>query len=96
MVNINVLETFYDLKAHVERRAGSTFHETEARAAEIEAALPGYVTVCTIEEAEAKKSGKPLDYGKFTVAQLKDICARRGIDVPRNAKKAEIVALLED
>ena len=57
MVNITVLETFYDLKAHVERRAGTTFPETEARAAQIETALPGYVTVCTIEEAEAKKSG---------------------------------------
>ena len=36
------------------------------------------------------------DLAKFTVAQLKGLCEERGISVPKRAKKAEILALLEE
>jgi hypothetical protein len=35
------------------------------------------------------------DYSTLTVAQLKELCAERGIDVPKRATKAQVIALLE-
>ena len=31
----------------------------------------------------------------MTVAQLRTLCGERGIDAPKKAKKAELIALLE-
>lgn len=36
------------------------------------------------------------DLSALTVAQLKSLCADRGIDVPRRATKAQIIALLTE
>ena len=85
MVNITVLKTFYDLKAHANRMPGDTFEATEERAARLMAVLPGYVEL--VEEA---------DYTKMTVAELRALCAERGIEVPKGAKKADIALLLQE
>jgi hypothetical protein len=41
------------------------------------------------------RASEALDYSRLTVPQLKDIAAARGITVPARARKADIVALLE-
>jgi len=39
---------------------------------------------------------EPVNYEEHTVAELKDIAADRGIDIPSHATKAEIIEALED
>ena len=94
MVTVTVLKSFYDLKRHKDRKAGTTFDATEERAAYIAAALPGYVSYGA-DEPEANDRGV-TDLAKLTVAQLKALCAERGIEVPPKAKKAGLVALLQE
>lgn len=36
------------------------------------------------------------EFGDLTVKELREIAAERGLDVPQGARKAELVALLED
>lgn len=91
MVNVRVLKPFVDLKARIDREPGDVFAATEERAAEIDERLPGFVS---IEKPEDKKPEQP-DYSKLTVVQLKGLCDERGLDVPKGAKKADIVAILE-
>ena len=101
MVTVTVVRTFYDLKKHKSRKAGTTFDATEERAAFIAAALPGYITYEAVEPAY-EQTVEPVadepkeDISKLTVAQLKALCAERGIDVPKKTKKAEIIALLQE
>lgn len=35
------------------------------------------------------------DYSKMSNQELKDLCVERGIDVPKRAKKTQLIALLE-
>lgn len=86
MVTITVKRRFYDLRGHEWRQPGDMVHTTGERAAEIMAALPGYVEVH--EEPKA-------DLSRLTVEQLRAMCAERGIDVPRRAKKDDYIRLLE-
>lgn len=44
MVTITCERPFYDLKARVDRSPGDTWDDTKARADEIEARIPGFVT----------------------------------------------------
>ena len=94
MVTVHVLKSFYDLKHHKDRKAGSTFEATEERAAHIDAALPGYVAY---EADESKANDRSVaDLTKLTVAQLRALCAERGVETPPKAKKAELVDLLKE
>ena len=96
MVNITVLKPFYDLHIHKDRIPGDKFETTEARAAQLELALPGYVTRDVAEPADPEDEpagGEPL--GKMTVAQLREVADERGIEIPKGAKKADIISLLE-
>lgn len=90
MVRVTVLRPFTDLVKRAERAAGDTFEATEERAAYIAAKLPGYVTYERITEAAPDSK----DLSKLTVAQLRALCAERGVEVPKGAKKADIIALL--
>lgn len=45
--------------------------------------------------AEAQQDPEPIDLTALTVAQLRELCEERGIDAPKKATKAQLVALLE-
>lgn len=88
MATVRVLKTFRDLRAHVTREAGTTFEATEERAAYIDAALPGYIEIqAAAEEAAPDLSG-------MTVAQLRELAAERGVELPKGARKADIIKAL--
>lgn len=86
MVEITVNKDFYDAVEKVDRKQGDTFEATEERAEYIDAVLPGYIT------RSAKKAD---DLSKLTVAQLNKLAEERGIEVPKGAKKAELLEILE-
>lgn len=87
MVEITVNKGFYDVVEQVDRRPGDTFEATEERAEFIDSALPGYITF----GAEKKTD----DLSKLTVAQLTKLAGERGVEVPKGAKKAELLEILE-
>lgn len=93
MVLVRVLRRFKDFKVHDYREPGDVFEVTEGRAAQIAAALPGYVSIEAAAEPEQPK--EQVDLSKLTVTQLKGLCEERGIEVPKRAKKAELIALLD-
>lgn len=96
MVIVTVLKSFYDLVEKVDRFRGERFEATEERAAYIAACLPEFIEYSAEPEPEpVEEQETSQDLSKLTVAQLKAICSERGIEVPKGAKKAEIVALLE-
>lgn len=85
MVELTVTRAFRDLKEHVDRNPGDVFDATEERAAEIDAALPGYVTI-------GGRKGDELD--GMTATELRALAESRGIEVPKGARKTQIVQLL--
>lgn len=85
MVEIKVNKGFFDAVEKVDRKPGDTFEATEERAEYIASALPGYITF-----AAAK-----ADLSKLTVAQLNKLAAEKGVEVPKGAKKAELLEILE-
>lgn len=87
MVNITVLKPFYDLKAHKNRMPGDTFEATEKRAAQIAAALPGYVSI---------KEAEPVDYASMTVQQLTALAKERGVLPRGRVSKATLVKILSE
>lgn len=100
MMTVTVLKPFRDFAKHRNRVIGETFEATKKRAAYIDAKLPGYITYTPIAD-EPKKEEEPVadpqvDLSKLTVATLKTLAKERGIDVPKGAKKAQIIALLEE
>lgn len=107
MVLVTVLRRFRDFVAKCDRNVGDKFEATEKRAEYIDAKLPGYITFEPIEpdvtdvaepepEQEPEHEQEQVDLSKLTVATLKTLAKERGIDVPKSAKKAQIVALLEE
>ena len=87
MVNITVLKPFYDLKAHTNRMPGDTFEATEKRAAQILAALPGYVAI---------KEPEPVDYASMTAQQLTALAKERGVLPRGRVSKATLVKILSE
>lgn len=66
--------------------------------AQAEAFLAGrYATPVVEREVEQAvvKADETRDYAALKVAELRDLCAARGIAVPEGAKKADIIGLLE-
>jgi hypothetical protein len=103
MVLVTVLRRFADFVAKCDRNVGDQFEATEKRAAYIDAKLPGYIKYEPIEaesdvsdEHETEPEPEAVDLTKLTVASLKALAAERGIEVPKSAKKAQIIALLEE
>lgn len=101
MVLVTVLRRFRDFVAKCDRNVGDKFAATEKRAEYIDAKLPGYITFEPIEPdvadaTEPESEPERADLSKLTVATLKTLAKERGIDVPKSAKKAQIVALLEE
>lgn len=96
MATVTVLRGFRDLKAHRDRVPGEVFEAPEERAAYIAARLPGYVEVTKPEQvAEPEpQEDHEADLTKLTVPTLRSLCEERGIEVPKRAKKADILALL--
>ena len=101
MITVTVLKGFRDLKQHTSRRPGDTFEANEERAAQLAAALPGFIAY-DVPEPEPEPNPKPaaepepsVDLSKLTVAKLKALCGERGIEVPAKAKKADLIALLD-
>ena len=92
MVTVTVLRDFYDLKAHADRTAGDTFLATEERAAQLDAALPGYVTCDEHEQAPELR----VDLSKMTNAQLIALCEERGIQAGKRPTKAQLIRLLQE
>jgi len=84
MVAVTVVKGFRDLQEHVDRSQGETFQATEERAAYIDARLPGYVTYQTEEP----------DLTSLTLAELKELAEERGVELPKNAKKAKVIELI--
>lgn len=91
MVTVTVLQTFYDLKGHCNRMAGTTFEATEERAAHIDAALPGYVVLH--EEAKDEPADEQ-ELAKLNVQQLRAMCMERGIKITRAMKKPQLIEVL--
>lgn len=56
MVTVTVNEAFRDLVEHTDRKPGDTFDATEERAAYIEQALPGYVTIAEKPKPRPRKA----------------------------------------
>ena len=86
MARLTALTDFYDLKVHVWRRAGDTFDVTEERAEQIIGTLPHSVAYV----AEAKP-----DLASMTLAELRELASKRGVELPKGARKATIIARLE-
>lgn len=47
------------------------------------------------EVPQADSETKQDDLSELTVAELKELCNERGIEVPKRAKKAQLIELLE-
>lgn len=47
-----------------------------------------------IEEEEEPK--KVIDYSKLKVTELKELLNKRGIEIPKGAKKADLISLLSE
>lgn len=84
MVTVTVIKGFRDLQEHVDRTQGDKFQATEERAAFIASRLPGYVTY--EEEAD--------DLSSLKLAELRELAAERGVELPKNASKAKALELL--
>lgn len=53
-----------------------------------------YADVLKVEETEEPENEK-VDYSKMTKAELEKVCAKRKLEVPEDAKKADLVELLK-
>ena len=110
MVLVTVNRPFHDLVEDVDRHAGETFEAEEGRAARLKRALPaGYVKLDAIAPAPEPPKPKPApepvpepepeqqaeDLSRLTIQQLRAVAKERGIELPKRAKKTEIVKILE-
>lgn len=97
MATVKVLKRFWDRKRKVTREPGDVFTEPDKRVDEIQSRLPGYVDVIADAAAEPEKdvTETATGYSEMSTQELKALCAERGMDVPKRAKKAQLIALLE-
>lgn len=98
MARVTVIRPFHDLVEDVDRRAGDVFDATDERARQLACVLPrGYVEVeqPQIAEPEEKPADDMPDLLSMTVAQLKALASERGTEIPKGARKADIIKLLK-
>lgn len=99
MVTVEVLQAFYDLKEHRDRRAGTTFAATEERAACIASALPGYISYTTVAEQKPEPEPEPEpkpDYESMPYIDLVALARDRGIQLKGRPKKAQLIEALSE
>lgn len=98
MVRITVLRPFYDLKRHRMLGEGDEYEATEERAAQIDAALPGYIAYETVgettEEAVETPADDAPDYAAMPYIDLVSLARDRGIPVKGRPKKADLIEAL--
>lgn len=71
-------------------RTGATYEPSSAFVAEMMAKNPALVP---LDAAEPEP--EPVDLSALTVATLRGVCGERGIEAPKRATKAQLIALLE-
>jgi hypothetical protein len=69
-------------------RTGATYEPSSAFVAEMMAKNPALVPLDAAEP-------EPVNLSALTVATLQGLCGERGIDAPKRATKAQLIALLE-
>lgn len=69
-------------------RTGATYEPSSAFVAEMMTKNPALVPLDAAEP-------EPVNLSALTVATLKGLCGERGIDAPKRATKAQLIALLE-
>ena len=47
-----------------------------------------------IEEVQTEEPKEVIDYSKLKVAELKELLIEKGIEIPKGAKKADLISLL--
>ena len=96
MTMVKVLMQFWDLEERCVRNPGDEFVATEERALEIQGKLPDYVELYDpdVDAGDGVAVRGDTDYQDLKVTQLKELCAERGIEVPKGAKKPDLIALL--
>lgn len=47
-----------------------------------------------IEQKEEVQTEEVIDYSKLKVAELKELLIEKGIEIPKGAKKADLISLL--
>lgn len=69
-------------------RTGATYEPSSAFVAEMMAKNPALVPLDAAEP-------EPVNLSALTVAALRALCGERGIEAPKRATKAQLIALLE-
>lgn len=49
-----------------------------------------------IEQKEEVQTEEVIDYSKLKVAELKELLIEKGIEIPKGAKKADLISLLSE
>ena len=70
-------------------RTGATYEPSSAFVAEMMAKNPVLVPL------DAAETEPTQDLSALTAAQLRELCGERGIEAPKRATKAQLIALLE-
>jgi len=70
-------------------RTGATYEPSSAFVAEMMAKNPALVPL------DAAETEPTQDLSALTAAQLRELCGERGIEAPKRATKAQLIALLE-
>lgn len=81
---------FFDIVTGDYRKVGDEFEVNQERFDELNEKVPGFVSKLDIE---TKKEVDPLD--DLTVAEIKDLLEKDGIEYDSKAKKDELKALLK-
>lgn len=71
-------------------RTGAIYEPRSAFVAAQMAANPALVSL------DAPEPDYMQDLTSYTVAQLRELCAERGIETPKRATKAQLIGLLEE
>lgn len=102
MSRVTVIRPFHDLVEDVDRRKGDVFEATDGRARQLVRVLPsGYVDVeheqtSMPDPAPAEKpADDSTDLSVLTVAELRALASKRGVELPKRASKATILKILE-
>ena len=89
---IKVGITFKDLEHDgLEREKGTYLEINERRGKELIAA--GFAEAIKVIPVMSKEDEKEIDPEELKVEELKEILAERGVEIPKEAKKADLVEL---
>lgn len=91
-MDARVIRAFFHADTGRLWRVGDTFRGEDAAARQL--AERGYLDLGG--GAVAAPASDAADLASLTVSELRALCAERGIDVPKRARKAELVAALAE